>query len=31
MRQTRHKSFDVARGYVRVADIWRDNVTARVL
>jgi len=31
MRQTRHKSVDVARGYVRVADIWRDNVTARVL
>lgn len=31
MRQTRHKSVDVARGYVRVADVWRDNVTARVL
>lgn len=31
MRQTRHKSVDVARGYVRIADIWRDNVTARVL
>ncbi len=31
MRQTRHKSVDVAWGYVRVADIWRDNVTARVL
>jgi hypothetical protein len=31
MRQTRHKSVDVARGYVRGADVWRDNVTARVL
>lgn len=31
MRQTRHRSVDVARGYVRIADIWRDNVTARVL
>jgi len=31
MRQTRHKSVDVARGYVRVADVWRDNVTSRVL
>lgn len=26
MRRTRHKSVDVARGYVRVADVWRDNV-----
>ena len=31
MRQTRHKSVDVARGYVRIADAWAHNVTARVL
>jgi integrase len=31
MNQTRHKNVDVARGYVRIADIWRDNVTARLL
>lgn len=31
MRQTRHKSVDVARGYVRISDMWRDNCTARVL
>lgn len=30
MRQTRHKSVDVARGYVRVADRWRDNVAAKL-
>ena len=27
MRQTRHKSHDTARRYVRDAEIWRDNVT----
>lgn len=30
MRQTRHKSITEARGYVRVADRWRDNVTAKL-
>lgn len=30
MRQTRHKSTDVALGYLRPADLWRNNVTARV-
>ena len=27
MRQTRHKSTDVALGYLRPADLWRNNVT----
>jgi integrase len=31
MRQTRHKSVEVARRYMRSADIWRNNVTARVM
>ena len=30
MRQTRHKSTEVALGYLRPADLWRNNVTARV-
>lgn len=28
MRQTRHRSTDVALGYLRPADLWRNNVTA---
>jgi site-specific recombinase XerD len=31
MRQTRHKSERVARGYVRVADRWKGNVTDGLL
>lgn len=30
MRQTRHKSFEAARRYVRDAEIWRENVTKGV-
>jgi hypothetical protein len=30
MRQTRHESTDVALGYLRPADLWRNNVTAKV-
>ena len=30
MRQTRHKSTTVALAYLRPADLWRNNVTARV-
>jgi hypothetical protein len=30
MRQTRHKSTDVALGYLRPADLWRNNVTENV-
>jgi site-specific recombinase XerD len=30
MRQTRHRSSDVAIGYLRPADLWRNNVTERV-
>ena len=30
MRQTRHRSTDVALGYLRPADLWRNNVTERV-
>ena len=30
MRQTRHKSTEVALGYLRPADLWRNNVTERV-
>ena len=26
MRQTRHKCVGVAMGYIRIADMWRDNV-----
>lgn len=28
MRQTRHRSTEVALGYLRPADLWRNNVTA---
>jgi hypothetical protein len=31
MRQTRHKSVEVARRYMRSADLRRNNVTERVL
>ncbi|HYF89777.1 tyrosine-type recombinase/integrase [Azospirillum sp.] len=31
MRQTRHKSVEVARRYMRSADLWRNNVTERVM
>jgi site-specific recombinase XerD len=30
MRQTRHRSTDVALGYLRPADLWRNNVTEKV-
>jgi integrase len=30
MRQTRHKSTAVALGYLRPADLWNNNVSARV-
>ncbi len=30
MRQTRHKSTEVALGYLRPADLWRNNVTERL-
>lgn len=30
MRQTRHTSTEVALGYLRPADLWRNNVTERV-
>jgi len=30
MRQTRHRSTAVALGYLRPADLWRNNVTAAV-
>lgn len=30
MRQTRHKSTDVARRYIRDAELWRDNVSQLV-
>lgn len=30
MRQTGHKSTEVALGYLRPADLWRNNVTERV-
>ena len=30
MRQTRHRSTEVALGYLRPADLWRDNVTERI-
>ena len=29
-RQTRHKSVEVARRYMRSADLWRNNVTERL-
>ncbi|MCW2239680.1 tyrosine-type recombinase/integrase [Azospirillum canadense] len=31
MRQTRHKSVEVARRYMHSADLWKNNVTARVM
>lgn len=31
MNQTRHRSVDVARRYVRDAEIWRNNVTSLLL
>ena len=31
MRQTRHSSVEVARCYMRSADLWRNNVTEKVL
>ena len=31
MRQTRHKSAQVAMGYLRPADLWRNNVTEGLL
>ncbi|WP_199228266.1 tyrosine-type recombinase/integrase, partial [Azospirillum sp. Sp 7] len=31
MAQTRHRSVQVARGYVRDAELWRDNVTDQLL
>jgi hypothetical protein len=30
MRQTRHRSAEMALGYLRSAELWRNNVTARV-
>ena len=30
MRQTRHRSAEVALGYLRPADLWRNNVTRKV-
>jgi integrase len=29
MRQTRNTSTDVALGYLRPADLWRNNITER--
>jgi site-specific recombinase XerD len=31
MRQTRHKSTEIALGYLRPADLWRNNVTEGLL
>jgi len=31
MRQTRHKSVEMARRYMRSADLWKNNVTEKVL
>lgn len=30
MRQTRHKSTEVALGYLRPAELWRNNITGKV-
>jgi len=30
MHQTRHKSTEVALGYLRPADLWRNNVTEKM-
>ena len=30
MRQTRHRSAEVALGYLRPADLWRNNVTEKL-
>lgn len=29
-QQTLHKSFDVVLRYIRIAEIWRNNVTGRL-
>jgi hypothetical protein len=31
MRQTCHRSVEVARRYMRSADLWRNNVTEKVM
>ncbi len=31
MRQTRHRSVEVARRYMRSADLWKNNVTEKIL
>jgi ATP-dependent protease HslVU (ClpYQ) peptidase subunit len=31
MRQTRHKSVEVARRYMRSSDLWRNNITEKVM
>ena len=31
MKQTRHKSVDVAKTYIRDTDLWRDNVSGLVM
>jgi hypothetical protein len=31
MRQTRHKSVEVARRYMRLSDLWRNGVTEKVM
>ncbi|GEO43209.1 hypothetical protein SAE02_73570 [Skermanella aerolata] len=31
MCQIRHKSVEVARRYMRSSDLWRNNVTEKVL
>ena len=31
MRQTRHQSVEVARRYMRSADLWRNNVTEKAM
>ena len=30
MRQTRHESTEIALGYLRPADLWRNNVTEKL-
>ncbi|GEO43140.1 hypothetical protein SAE02_72880 [Skermanella aerolata] len=31
MRQTRHRSIEVARRYMRSTDLWRNNVTEKIM
>src|SRR3954453_22305131 len=31
MRQTHHRSVEVARRYMRSSDLWRNNVTEKVM